>query len=145
MSRLSSIHSPQEAGRVRRHFRIRKRLSGTVERPRLVIHRSHLHLYAQVVDDAAGKTLVTLGTTAPAFRERVSASGTASAGGSQARAGQGGAKGGNVAGAVVLGELVAKAAKTHGIAKVAFDRGGYLYHGRVKAFADAARQHGLEF
>lgn len=130
MSLLSSIQSPQEAGRVRRHFRIRKRLSGTAERPRLVIHRSHLHLYAQVVDDAAGKTLLTLGTTAPAFRER---------------AGQGGVKGGNVAGAVVLGELVAKTAKTRGIAKVAFDRGGYLYHGRVKAFADAARQHGLEF
>lgn len=144
MTLLSSIASPQEAGRVRRHFRIRKRLSGTAQRPRLVVHRSHLHFYAQVVDDLAGKTLLTLGTTAPAFRERVSASGAASTGGGQSAA-HGAANGGNVAGAVVLGELVAKAALQQGITKIAFDRGGYLYHGRVKAFADAARQHGLEF
>lgn len=148
MTLLSSIRSPQEAGRLRRHFRIRKRLSGTGDRPRLVVHRSHLHLYAQLVDDRSGKTLLTLGTTAPAFRERVSASGTASASGSRERVGASGTasvKGGNVAGAAVLGELVAKAATQHGITKIAFDRGGYLYHGRVKAFADAARQHGLEF
>lgn len=132
MTLLSSIRSPQEAGRLRRHFRIRKRLSGTGERPRLVVHRSHLHLYAQLVDDRSGKTLLTLGTTAPAFRERVPP-------------GDASIKGGNVAGAAVLGELVAKAATQHGITKIAFDRGGYLYHGRVKAFADAARQHGLEF
>lgn len=123
---LSAIKSPQEAGRIRRHLRIRKRVIGTLERPRLVVHRSHLHFYAQIVDDVAPKTLLTFGTTAPAFRER-------------------GKKGGNVEGAAILGELVAQAAKTKGIAKVAFDRGGYLYHGRVKAFADAARKHGLDF
>ena len=126
MAGLAVLHSPKEAGRVRRHFRIRKRLIGTAERPRLVIHRSHLHFYAQVVDDAAGRTLLTLATTAPAFQAR-------------------GTKGGNVDGASVLGELVATAAKAKGITKVAFDRGGYLYHGRVQAFADAARKHGLEF
>ncbi|MBI4228042.1 MAG: 50S ribosomal protein L18, partial [Candidatus Omnitrophica bacterium] len=124
MTLLASIKSPQEAGRVRRHFRIRKRLSGTAARPRLVVHRSHLHFYAQLVDDAAGRTLLTMGTTAPAFRS--------------AAPGGGAADGGNVAGAAVLGELVAKAATARGITKVAFDRGGYLYHGRVKAFADAA-------
>ena len=129
MTMLSSIQSVHEAGRVRRHFRIRKRLSGTSERPRLVVHRSHLHFYAQIVDDAAGKTLLTLGTTASTFSS----------------AAQGEVKGGNVAGAAALGELVAKAAVQQGIKKIAFDRGGYLYHGRVKAFADAARQHGLEF
>ena len=123
---LSAIASRREAGRIRRHLRIRKRVIGTAERPRLVIHRSHLHFYAQIVDDVAAKTLVTLGTTAQPFRER-------------------GKKGGNVEGAEVLGELVAQVAKTKGIAKVAFDRGGYLYHGRVKAFADAARKHGLDF
>lgn len=129
MTLLSSISSPKEAGRIRRHFRIRKSLNGTAERPRLVVHRSHLHLYASLIDDLAGKTLLTLGTTAPAFRELV----------------KGAVKGGNVAGAVALGELVAKAAAKQGITKIAFDRGGYLYHGRVKAFADAARKHGLEF
>lgn len=123
---LQTIQSIKESGRVRRHFRIRKRLSGTGDRPRLIVHRSHLHLYAQVVDDVAQKTLLTLGTTAPAFQARSK-------------------KGGNVEAAVILGELVAKAAKAKGVAKVAFDRGGYLYHGRIKAFADAARKHGLEF
>jgi len=126
MAGLAVFHSVKEAGRVRRHHRIRKRVIGTAERPRLVIHRSHLHFYAQMVDDVAGRTLLTLGTTAPAFRER-------------------GKKGGNVEGAAVLGELVAAAAKAKGITKVAFDRGGYLYHGRVQVFADAARKHGLEF
>ena len=126
MSRLSVIQSPQEAGRVRRHFRLRKRLIGTAERPRLAVHRSHLHFYASAVNDMTGQTLMTLGTTAPEFRKTAK-------------------KGGNVEGAVTLGALFAQTAKAKGITKVAFDRGGYLYHGRVKAFADAARQHGLEF
>lgn len=116
----------REAGRIRRHLRLRKRVIGTRERPRLVMHRSHLHLYAQVVDDVSGRTLLTLGTTAPAFQARSK-------------------KGGNVAAAAILGELVAQAAKTHGITQVAFDRGGYLYHGRVQAFAESARKHGLDF
>ncbi|MBI4313694.1 MAG: 50S ribosomal protein L18 [Candidatus Omnitrophica bacterium] len=123
---LETIQSAKEYGRVRRHLRIRKRLQGTPERPRLVIHRSHLHLYAQLVDDAAQKTLLTLGTTSPHFQAKSK-------------------KGGNVEAAEILGELVAKTAAAKGIKQVAFDRGGYLYHGRVKAFAQAARQHGLDF
>ena len=126
MSILMEILSARERGRVRRHFRIRKRVVGAADRPRLAVHRSHLHLYAQLVDDTAGRALVSLGTTSPVFRERAS-------------------KGGNVQAATILGELVAKVAKDKGITKVAFDRGGYLYHGRVKAFAEAARKHGLEF
>lgn len=115
-----------DVGRLRRHRRIRKRLQGTSARPRLLVHRSHLHLYAQVVDDMAGRTLLMLGTTSPAFQQRAK-------------------KGGNVEAAMLLGELVAQTAKAQGIGKVAFDRGGYLYHGRVKAFAEAARTHGLDF
>ena len=123
---LNEIVSPKERGRVRRHLRLRKRVIGTTERPRLVIHRSHLHFYASAVNDATGQTLLTLGTTAPEFRATSK-------------------KGGNVEGAAALGALFAQAVKAKGITKVAFDRGGYLYHGRVKAFADAARQQGLEF
>ncbi len=126
MANLSTIGSTREAGRIRRHWHIRKRLIGTAERPRLVVHRSHLHLYAQVIDDTLNTILVTLGTPAPSFQTRSK-------------------KGGNVAAAGILGELVAQAAKAKGVTKVAFDRGGYLYHGRIKAFADAARQHGLDF
>ena len=123
---MTTGHSARERGRIRRHRRIRKRITGTSQHPRLVVHRSHLHLYAQVVDDAAHRTMLTLGTTSPAFRARAQ-------------------KGGNIEGAVVLGEMVANAATAQGVTRVAFDRGGYLYHGRVKAFADAARQHGLRF
>lgn len=126
MRALATIGSAREAGRVRRHLRIRKRVVGTAERPRLVVHRSHLHFYAQVVDDLAHRTLLMVGTTAPAFRQRS-------------------AQGGTVKAAALLGELVAEAARARGIRQVAFDRGGYLYHGRVQAFAEAARQHGLVF
>lgn len=121
-----TLRSRGEAGRLRRHLRIRKRVVGTPKRPRLVVHRSHLHFYAQVVDDTTGRTLLALGTTSPVFRERVK-------------------KGGNVEAAKILGELVAQAAKGKGITQVCFDRGGYLYHGRVRGFAEAAREHGLEF
>lgn len=123
---LETIRSSKEAGRVRRHLRIRKRIIGTATRPRLVVHRSHLHLYAQLVDDVAGRTVITLGTTAPVFRARSK-------------------KGGNVEAAALLGALVATAAKAKGITQVAFDRGGYLYHGRIQAFAEVARKEGLLF
>ncbi len=115
----------REAQRRRRHGRVRKRVAGTSERPRLVVHRSHLHLYAQVIDDAAGKTLLACSTQKLADKAQSSNRGTLVA-------------------AKKLGELVAESARKAGIQKVVFDRGGYLYHGRVKALADGARSQGLE-
>lgn len=108
--------------RLRIHRRIRRRVKGTEQRPRLAVFRSVKHIYAQVIDDAKGHTVV-------------AASSTEKSGGN----------GGNVAGAKAIGKLVAERAKDKGIKAVVFDRGGYQYHGRVKALAEAARQAGLEF
>jgi len=113
----------KDARRRRIHFRIRRRVKGTPERPRLAVFRSLKHIYAQIIDDRAGRTLVSAssnekGTTA---------------------------SGGNIAGAKEIGRLIAERAREKGITRVVFDRGGYLYHGRVKALADAAREAGLEF
>ncbi len=108
--------------RLRIHKRIRHRLAGSEERPRLAVFRSLGHIYAQVIDDSKGHTVV-----AASSNEK------------------GGVNGGNVAGAKAIGKLVAQRAKEKGIKAVVFDRGGYLYHGRVKALADAARAAGLEF
>ncbi|MBI1786413.1 MAG: 50S ribosomal protein L18 [Acidobacteria bacterium] len=110
--------------RLRIHTRIRRKVRGTAERPRLAVFRSLTHIYAQVIDDKQGATLVSASTV-------------------EKNAGIGG--GGNLAGARAVGKLIAERAKVKGIGKVVFDRGGYLYHGRVKALADAARQAGLEF
>jgi len=110
--------------RQRIHERIRKKIRGTSERPRLAVFRSLKHIYAQVVDDLRGQTLV-----AASSQEK------------DAKVGSGG----NVAGAKDVGRLLAERAKVKGITRVVFDRGGYLYHGRVKALADAAREAGLEF
>ena len=110
--------------RVRVHQRIRHRVRGSEQRPRLAVFRSLKHIYAQVIDDHEGKTLA-----AASSGEKSSGVGN----------------GGNVAGAKQVGKLIAERAKAHGISKVVFDRGGYLYHGRVKALADAAREAGLEF
>ncbi len=110
--------------RERIHIRIRKKLKGTAERPRLTVFRSVAHIYAQVIDDTKGVTLV--------------AANTNEKGGADA-------PGGNVAAAREIGKRVAERAKEQGINKVVFDRGGYIYHGRVKALADAAREAGLEF
>jgi len=110
--------------RLRIHERIRHRVHGTEERPRLAIYRSLNHIYAQVIDDRKGHTLA-----AASSSEKSSAV----------------KSGGNVAGAKEIGKLVAQRAKEKGINKVVFDRGGYLYHGRIKALADAAREAGLEF
>jgi large subunit ribosomal protein L18 len=110
--------------RVRIHERIRHRVRGSEERPRLAVFRSLKHIYAQVIDDRRGHTLA-----------------AASSGEKKGAAGNGG----NVAGAKQVGKLIAERAKANGITKVVFDRGGYLYHGRIKALADAARQAGLEF
>ena len=110
--------------RVRIHERIRHKVHGTQERPRLAIYRSLNHIYAQIIDDRKGHTLA-----AASSAEKNSAV----------------KSGGNVAGAKEIGRLVAQRAKEKGINKVVFDRGGYLYHGRIKALADAAREAGLEF
>ena len=109
--------------RERIHVRIRKKMKGTSERPRLAIFRSVAHIYAQVIDDTKGTTLASASSTEK----------------------DAGATGGNVAAAKEIGKRVAERAKEKGIDKVVFDRGGYLYHGRVKALADAAREAGLEF
>jgi len=109
--------------RSRIHKRIRRKLAGTSERPRLAVFRSVAHIYAQVIDDAAGKTLVSASSVDKGGKTN----------------------GGNVAAAKVIGKLVAEKAKEKGIKAVVFDRGGYQYHGRVKALADAAREAGLEF
>ena len=112
--------------RLRIHERIRKRLSGSPERPRLAIFRSNKHIYAQIIDDSKGATL-----TAASSRD--------------ADAKKDLKQGGNVAAAKAVGKLVAERAKAKGIDAVLFDRGGYLYHGRIKALAEAAREAGLKF
>jgi large subunit ribosomal protein L18 len=109
--------------RIRIHKRIRAKISGTAERPRLAVFRSVKHIYAQLIDDAAGRTLA-----AASSNEKGA-----------------GFNGGNIAGAKEVGKLLAGRATANGIKKIVFDRGGYLYHGRVKALADAAREGGLEF
>lgn len=117
--------SAREAGRLRRHRRIRKKVTGSPERPRLVVHRSHLHLEAQIVDDLSSKILLGCSTRNLKFRKEYP-------------------KGGNVEAARRLGKQLGKIASTQGIKKVIFDRGGYRYHGRVKALADAVREQGLQ-
>ncbi|MDR2817227.1 MAG: 50S ribosomal protein L18 [Oscillospiraceae bacterium] len=108
--------------RVKRHFVVRKKIKGTRERPRLNVFRSAKHIYAQVIDDCSGTTLVSASTMEKGFEG-----------------------GGNKKAARAVGELVAKKAKKFGISKVVFDRGGYLYYGRVRELAEGAREGGLEF
>ena len=115
--------------RDRIRLRQRKRIHGTAERPRLAVFRSVGHIYAQVIDDLAGHTVVSASSTEPALKKVFS----------------GKTRGGNLAGATALGQLVAERLQAKGITKVVFDRGGNLYHGRVRAVADAARKAGLEF
>src|SRR3989338_5202055 len=119
-------------GREKRHKRIRKKIIGTKERPRLSIRRSINHLYAQIIDDTAAKTLISLSTLSADFR-------------TLAIVGKLAKSAGNVKGASILGAVLAEKCKKEGITKVVFDRAGYLYHGRVKALADAARKGGLSF
>jgi len=111
--------------RKRVHTRIREKLAGTAERPRLNVYRSLNHIYTQVIDDATGVTLVSASTVAKKGEARKT--------------------GGNVAAAIEVGKQIAERAQEKGIKRVVFDRGGYLYHGRIKALADAAREAGLEF
>ena len=116
---------PRNAIRQRVHNRIREKISGTATRPRLNVYRSLNHIYTQLIDDLNGVTIA-------------SAS-------SMTKSSEGRKSGGNVAAAVSVGKLIAERAKEKGITMVVFDRGGYLYHGRIKALADAAREAGLEF
>jgi large subunit ribosomal protein L18 len=113
--------------RIRRHVRLRKKVSGTTERPRLSVFRSLHHIYAQIIDDIQGVTLVSASTVEPEIRKQITMNG------------------GNIEAAKIIGTKVAQKALEKGIKQVVFDRGGQIYHGRVKALATAAREGGLEF
>lgn len=116
----------ERLARLRRHRRVRKKVFGTPEKPRLSIFRSTNHIYAQVIDDTNGVTLVSASTLDTELKSEITT-------------------GGNIGAAEKVGELVAKRALEKNIDQVVFDRGGFLYHGRVKALADAAREAGLKF
>ena len=116
----------KQAGLRRRHMRVRGKISGTAQRPRLCITRSNSNLYAQFVDDVAGKTLLGISTLGPDFKAT-------------------GKSGATVEGAAAMGEIIGKKALEAGITEIVFDRGGNLYHGRIKAVADGARDAGLKF
>src|SRR5687767_10501839 len=119
----------REDRRDRIKFRIRKRVSGSEERPRLTVFRSVAHMYVQVVDDMTGRTIASASTVEPAVKGGLPKE----------------AKGGNVEGAKAVGRAIAQRLIDKGVKRVVFDRNGFLYHGRVKAVADAAREAGLEF
>jgi large subunit ribosomal protein L18 len=118
----------RRTARDRRHRRVRKHVSGTAERPRLAVFRSLRHVTVQLVDDSAGHTLVAASTTEPALRKSLGKTGACTA-----------------EGAAVVGKALAERALKAGVSTAVFDRGGYLYHGRVRALADAAREGGLVF
>ena len=122
---MSKVAQKRREGRAIRHRRVRKKIYGTAARPRLAVFRSNKHLSLQLIDDEAGRTLVAASTDEPDMRSEGS--------------------GATVAAATRLGKLLAERAKAAGIDKVVFDRGGFLYHGRVAAVAAAAREAGLEF
>ena len=119
----------KEDRRDRIKYRIRRRVQGTVERPRLTVFRSVAHMYVQVVDDATGQTIASASTVEPAVKGALPKQAT----------------GGNVEGAKAIGKAIAERLIGQGVKRVVFDRNGFLYHGRVKAVADAAREAGLEF
>ena len=114
------------AARIKRHYRIRNKINGTAECPRLAVFRSNKHMYAQLIDDAAGNTVAAASTMEAEISSKLEATS-------------------NVEAAKAVGEAIAKKALDKGITEVVFDRGGYVYHGRVKALADAAREAGLQF
>ena len=119
----------REDRRTRIKLRLRKRIAGSEQRPRLTVYRSQAHIYVQVIDDMTGKTLASAATTEPSLKSALS----------------GKTRGNNKAGAEFIGQTIAQRLKDKGITKVVFDRNGYLYHGRIQAVADAARKAGLEF
>ncbi|MBB6734965.1 50S ribosomal protein L18 [Cohnella zeiphila] len=118
--------SDKNKARLKRHLRVRKKISGTNERPRLSVFRSSKHIYAQLIDDIKGVTIASASTVDKELASQIG-------------------NGGNVESARKVGELIAKRAKEKGYENVVFDRGGYLYHGRIQALADAAREAGLQF
>ncbi|GBD95258.1 50S ribosomal protein L18 [bacterium BMS3Abin06] len=120
------MSSSRESARKKRHFRVRKKVRGAPERPRLNVYRSLNHIYAQVIDDFAGKTIVAASSIDKELKEKISS-------------------GGNIEAAKTVGSLIARRALDKGIKQVVFDRGGYLYHGRIRALAEAVREGGLEF
>jgi large subunit ribosomal protein L18 len=119
----------KEDRRDRIKFRIRKRLQGTADQPRLSVFRSGAHIYVQVIDDLAGRTLAAASSLEPTVKAALAE----------------GARGGNRKGAEAVGQAIAERLKEKGITRVVFDRNGFLYHGRVRAVAEAARQAGLQF
>jgi large subunit ribosomal protein L18 len=121
----------REQARRRRQMRVRKKVKGTPERPRLSVFKSAKHIYGQLIDDVHGHTLAAASSLSPAFRERVQSVEDAS--------------GGNVNGAKIVGGILAEQALAKGIGRIVFDRNGFLFHGRIKALAEGARQRGLEF
>jgi large subunit ribosomal protein L18 len=121
----------RERARRRRQERVRKKVQGTPARPRLSVFKSAKHIYGQLIDDVGGHTLVAASSLSPSFRERMQSLEKVS--------------GGNVSGAKIVGQLIAEQAQAKGIRQIVFDRNGFLYHGRVKALAEAAREAGLEF
>ena len=123
---MRSNDSKHEKGLARRHRRVRGKISGTPERPRLCVTRSNSNIYAQVIDDVSHTTICGVSSLGPEFKAT-------------------GKKGGTVEGAAEIGTIIGKMAQEKGVTKVVFDRGGHLYHGRVKALADAAREAGLVF
>jgi len=120
------MKNKKEAARTKRHKRLRKKVIGSKELPRLAVHRSHKNLYAQLIDDINGKTVCSASTLNSKTKDKIK-------------------YGGGVKAAEALGETMAAAAKSKGVSKVVFDRGGYIYHGRIKAFAESARKNGLVF
>ena len=118
--------NPRETARVKRKMRIRKKVHGTDERPRLTVFRSDKHIYAQIVDDVKGSTLVTASTMCSEYKGMEPLKG-------------------KVGAAKRVGQIIAQKAMDQGILKVVFDRNGYIYHGRIQALADAAREKGLDF
>ncbi|NBN89364.1 MAG: 50S ribosomal protein L18 [Actinobacteria bacterium] len=122
---MASLAQHRRESRLRRHRRVRKKVHGTAERPRLAVHRSNKHITVQVIDDDAGRTIASASTNETEVR--------------------GSGSGSTVAAATKVGQVVAQRAKAAGVSKVVYDRGGYVYHGRVAAVAEAAREAGLEF
>jgi large subunit ribosomal protein L18 len=121
----------RQRARRRRQERVRKRVQGTLTRPRLSVFKSAKHIYGQLIDDIQGRTLAAASSLSASFRERVQSVEKAS--------------GGNVSGAKIVGELIAEQARAKGVTQIVFDRNGFLYHGRVKALAEGAREAGLQF
>ncbi len=121
------IRKPSRAvARAKRHYRLRNNISGTAERPRLAVFRSNMHIYAQIIDDTVGNTIVSASTLEADVKAKIE-------------------KTNDVEAAKVVGEAVAKKALEKGITTVVFDRGGFIYHGKIQALADAAREAGLQF